>query len=299
MAAPERDALGRRSIRDPARGGALLLAAGHRRSGPSSACHQADAASGPRWTAAPSASSRVASGGGSGETWERPPIAGTTAVTASPSQSSACSSSGTANAAGGDAARSRSASASAATSSRVRSFQPTLANATTRPSGRRYLHDGLPVRPGCAHPHREVGARKLERPGEVVRQDEVGQIGVADARRHRDRRPPADQPLSHAGPQSAVAAAAAARRARAGAPLENCVTAAAPAPGARGRRQDLRAVASTGGRRSARSPASPAGIGPIAARTRSSSAARPRVQASALLTATPYRVAPPRCSQQG
>jgi hypothetical protein len=33
---------------------------------------------------------------------------------------------------------------------------------------RRHLHDRLPVRPGGAHAHREVGAGKLERAREVV-----------------------------------------------------------------------------------------------------------------------------------
>ena len=71
------------------------------------------------------------------------------------------------------------------------------------PVRRRDLHDGLAVRPGCSDAHREIGPGQVEDPGEVVRQDEAGQVGVADARGHRDRRPPADEPLSHAGPQSA------------------------------------------------------------------------------------------------
>ena len=71
------------------------------------------------------------------------------------------------------------------------------------PVRRRDLHDGLAVRPGCSDPHREIGPGQVEGLSEVVRQDEAGQVGVADARGHRDRRPPADEPLSHAGPQSA------------------------------------------------------------------------------------------------
>ena len=71
------------------------------------------------------------------------------------------------------------------------------------PVRRRDLHDGLAVRPGCSHPHGEISAGHVEGPREVVRQDEAGEVGVADARGHRDRRPPADQPLCHARPQSA------------------------------------------------------------------------------------------------
>ena len=242
---------------DPARGRALLLAAGHvdpaEQRLPPAPTPRAGSAGPP--PPAPARASPPAEA--PARRAERPPIAGTTAVTASPSQSPACRSSGTANAAGGDAARSRSASASAATSARVRSFQPTLANATTRPPGADTCTTGFPF--GRAAPTRTARSARGSSSARARWWDSTrsgrsasptpGATAI-DARPRRTRwATPA---------RNAAAAAVAARRARAGAPLENCVIAAAAGARRGGRRQDLRAVASTGGRRSARSSASPA-----------------------------------------
>ena len=193
--------------------------------------HQGDAASRARSTAAPRASSRVGAGGGSGETCGRPPVAGATAVTALPFQSPLCRSSGTANAAAGDPASARSASASAMTSPRVRSFQPTLAKAATRPPGADTWTTGFPF--GRAAPTRT--ARSTRRRSRTrARWWESTRSGRspsptpgATATDARPRRRRCATPA-----RRAAATAAAARRSRAGAPLENCVTAAAAGPGA-------------------------------------------------------------------
>ena len=167
--------------------------------------------------------------------------------------------------------------------------------------GRRHLHHRLPVRPGGADTHREIGAGQLERAGEVVRQHQVGQIGVADPGRHRDRGPPAEDALGHAGPERS-------RRGRRGeastgrcAIGELCDRGGAGA-GRRGRRQDLRAVASTGAPRSARSPANPAELArlqPVRGRRRRSGRGcrhrrfSPRHRTGSCLRGAPDRVDAP------
>ena len=210
-----------------------------------------------------------------------------------PPQSPACSTSGVVNAAGG---------VSGQVAERHRLGGDQLARQVVpadlgvrddAPVRRRDLHDGLAVRPGCSDPHREIGPGQIEGLGEVVRQDEAGQVGVADARSHRDRRPPADEPLSHAGPQSAGGG----RGGEPGAsrcPIgELCDRRGCGSP-ARAPARGSAACASRGRRRSARSPSSravKARLRPVRERRRPPGRGYRRRRFS---PATPYRPGIPR-----